>query len=104
MCFHSLCNWVFVVRLFIHDRFFAYSLKKLFPLLGLQKHSADPRAFSFVKIIELIPGMFRPPMMIFVENVVGFEVCRSLINFINSQSLHCDNALIYCCHLFIADF
>ncbi|KAH7686638.1 tRNA (cytosine(38)-C(5))-methyltransferase protein [Dioscorea alata] len=40
---------------------------------GLQKHSADPRAFSFVKIIELIPGMLQPPMMIFVENVVGFE-------------------------------
>ncbi|KAJ0971251.1 hypothetical protein J5N97_019210 [Dioscorea zingiberensis] len=40
---------------------------------GLQKHSADPRAFSFVKIIELICGMLQPPMMIFVENVVGFE-------------------------------
>lgn len=40
---------------------------------GLQKHSADARAFSFIKIIELIQNMLQPPKMLFVENVVGFE-------------------------------
>lgn len=40
---------------------------------GLQKHSADARAFSFIKIIELIQHMLQPPKMFFVENVVGFE-------------------------------
>ncbi|ONK59495.1 tRNA (cytosine(38)-C(5))-methyltransferase [Asparagus officinalis] len=40
---------------------------------GLQKHSADARAFSFIKIIELIRHMMHPPKMLFVENVVGFE-------------------------------
>ncbi|XVF34400.1 hypothetical protein REPUB_Repub18cG0055600 [Reevesia pubescens] len=40
---------------------------------GLQKHSADARAFSFLNILELIPRMSRPPNMLFVENVVGFE-------------------------------
>ncbi|KAJ6820402.1 tRNA (cytosine(38)-C(5))-methyltransferase isoform X2 [Iris pallida] len=40
---------------------------------GLQKHSADARAFSFIKILELIPHMLQPPQMLFVENVVGFE-------------------------------
>ncbi|KAG0484125.1 hypothetical protein HPP92_012209 [Vanilla planifolia] len=41
---------------------------------GLQKHSADARASSFVKILELIPQMQLPPKMLFIENVVGFEV------------------------------
>ncbi|XWS70847.1 hypothetical protein CRYUN_Cryun03dG0084200 [Craigia yunnanensis] len=40
---------------------------------GLQKHSADARAFSFLNILELIPCMSKPPDMLFVENVVGFE-------------------------------
>ncbi|OMO80678.1 C-5 cytosine methyltransferase [Corchorus olitorius] len=40
---------------------------------GLQKHSADARAFSFINILELIPRMSQPPCMLFVENVVGFE-------------------------------
>ncbi|XP_012076609.1 tRNA (cytosine(38)-C(5))-methyltransferase 2 isoform X1 [Jatropha curcas] len=40
---------------------------------GLQKHSGDARAFSFLKILELIPHTKRPPNMLFVENVVGFE-------------------------------
>ncbi|XVE63522.1 hypothetical protein DITRI_Ditri07aG0026800 [Diplodiscus trichospermus] len=40
---------------------------------GLQKHSADARAFSFLNILELIPRMSKPPDMLFVENVVGFE-------------------------------
>ncbi|KAI7989949.1 tRNA (cytosine(38)-C(5))-methyltransferase 2 [Camellia lanceoleosa] len=41
---------------------------------GLQKGSADARASSFLKILELIPETSQPPLMIFVENVVGFEV------------------------------
>ncbi|EEE54975.1 hypothetical protein OsJ_02581 [Oryza sativa Japonica Group] len=41
---------------------------------GLQKHSADARAFSFIKILNLMKNMCFPPQMLFVENVVGFEV------------------------------
>uniref|UniRef100_A0A0E0JL32 Uncharacterized protein n=1 Tax=Oryza punctata TaxID=4537 RepID=A0A0E0JL32_ORYPU len=41
---------------------------------GLQKHSADARAFSFIKILNLMKNMSFPPQMLFVENVVGFEV------------------------------
>ncbi|XAR70947.1 tRNA (cytosine(38)-C(5))-methyltransferase [Bertholletia excelsa] len=40
---------------------------------GLQKDSADARATSFLQILELIPKLSQPPLMIFVENVVGFE-------------------------------
>ncbi|KAL8090072.1 tRNA (cytosine(38)-C(5))-methyltransferase 2 isoform X1 [Apium graveolens] len=40
---------------------------------GLQKDSGDARASSFLKIIELIPQTSQPPLMLFVENVVGFE-------------------------------
>ncbi|KAL0016350.1 hypothetical protein SO802_003419 [Lithocarpus litseifolius] len=40
---------------------------------GLQKHSGDARAFSFLKILELIPHTSQPPSMLYVENVVGFE-------------------------------
>ncbi|KAL7175248.1 hypothetical protein ACSBR2_028953 [Camellia fascicularis] len=40
---------------------------------GLQKGSADARASSFLKILDLIPETSQPPLMIFVENVVGFE-------------------------------
>ncbi|KAL3819078.1 hypothetical protein ACJIZ3_004983 [Penstemon smallii] len=40
---------------------------------GLQKGSGDARASSFLKILELIPQSSRPPLMLFVENVVGFE-------------------------------
>ncbi|KAL5975266.1 C-5 cytosine-specific DNA methylase [Asimina triloba] len=41
---------------------------------GLQKHSEDARALSFIKILELIPHMVHPPLFLFVENVVGFEL------------------------------
>ncbi|XP_043702910.1 tRNA (cytosine(38)-C(5))-methyltransferase 2 isoform X1 [Telopea speciosissima] len=41
---------------------------------GLQKDSGDARASSFLKILELVPHMLRPPLMFFVENVVGFEI------------------------------
>ncbi|KAI3454031.1 hypothetical protein Pfo_010694 [Paulownia fortunei] len=40
---------------------------------GLQKGSSDARASSFLKILELIPQNSRPPLVLFVENVVGFE-------------------------------
>jgi tRNA (cytosine38-C5)-methyltransferase len=46
---------------------------------GLQKHSADARAFSFIKILNLMQNMNFPPQMLFVENVVGFEVGLSYI-------------------------
>ncbi|RZC61366.1 hypothetical protein C5167_023100 [Papaver somniferum] len=38
-----------------------------------QKDSGDARAFSFLNILELIPKLSSPPLMLFVENVVGFE-------------------------------
>ncbi|KAJ4749543.1 tRNA (Cytosine(38)-C(5))-methyltransferase [Rhynchospora pubera] len=41
---------------------------------GLQKHSGDARASSFIKILEVMQHMCQPPLMLFVENVVGFEV------------------------------
>ncbi|PKI65423.1 hypothetical protein CRG98_014162 [Punica granatum] len=40
---------------------------------GLQKYSGDARAFSFLKIFELILDALQPPLILFVENVVGFE-------------------------------
>ncbi|KAL5099965.1 hypothetical protein RYX36_004292, partial [Vicia faba] len=42
-------------------------------VLGLQKDTGDARAFSFIQILELIPFLLRPPSVLFVENVVGFE-------------------------------
>ncbi|URE27724.1 C-5 cytosine-specific DNA methylase [Musa troglodytarum] len=46
---------------------------------GLQKDSADARALSFIKILENMPHMMQPPLMLFVENVVGFEVSIQLV-------------------------
>eukprot|EP00268_Persea_americana_P012812 TRINITY_DN15499_c0_g1_i2.p1 TRINITY_DN15499_c0_g1~~TRINITY_DN15499_c0_g1_i2.p1 ORF type:complete len:201 (-),score=35.97 TRINITY_DN15499_c0_g1_i2:3454-4056(-) len=43
----------------------------------LQKDSDDARASSFLKILELIPLAFQPPLMLFVENVVGFETSNT---------------------------
>ncbi|GMG99016.1 hypothetical protein Nepgr_000856 [Nepenthes gracilis] len=40
---------------------------------GLQKDSSDARASSFLNILELIPQLSQAPLMLFVENVVGFE-------------------------------
>ncbi|CDP04792.1 unnamed protein product [Coffea canephora] len=40
---------------------------------GLQKGSSDARASSFLRILELIPQTSQPPLMLYVENVVGFE-------------------------------
>ncbi|WVY94300.1 hypothetical protein V8G54_033388 [Vigna mungo] len=40
---------------------------------GLQKDTGDARAFSFLQILELMPFLLKPPSMLFVENVVGFE-------------------------------
>ena len=36
--------------------------------------SEDPRAQSFLRVIDTFPRMKHPPRWIFVENVVGFEV------------------------------
>ena len=57
--------------------FFFFFGKKLLNnlVLGLQKGTGDARAFSFLQILELMPFLLRPPSMLFVENVVGFEVC-----------------------------
>ncbi|CAL9132097.1 unnamed protein product [Musa textilis] len=44
---------------------------------GLQKDSADARALSFIKILENMPHMMQPPLMLFVENVVGFETSNT---------------------------
>ncbi|KAL0927000.1 hypothetical protein M5K25_003260 [Dendrobium thyrsiflorum] len=44
---------------------------------GLRKDSADARASSFTWILELIPQMRQPPIMLFVENVVGFEISNT---------------------------
>ncbi|XP_015572462.2 tRNA (cytosine(38)-C(5))-methyltransferase 2 isoform X1 [Ricinus communis] len=49
---------------------------------GLQKHSGDARAFSFLKILELIPHTKQPPHMLFVENVVGFETSDTRTNMV----------------------
>ena len=54
--------------------------------VGLQKHSADARAFSFIKILNLMQNMSFPPQMLFVENVVGFEV-GSGFSYFQSQLL-----------------
>jgi tRNA (cytosine38-C5)-methyltransferase len=53
---------------------------------GLQKHSADARAFSFIKILNLMQNMRFPPQLLFVENVVGFEVGLSF-SYFQSQLL-----------------
>lgn len=45
--------------------------------IGLKKDSTDARSFSFIKILENMPHMKHPPLMLFVENVVGFEVSIS---------------------------
>lgn len=44
-------------------------------LVGLRKESGDARASSFLKLLSVIPFMLQPPHILFVENVVGFEVC-----------------------------
>jgi site-specific DNA-cytosine methylase len=36
--------------------------------------SEDPRAQSFLRVIDTIPRMEHPPRWIFVENVVGFQI------------------------------
>ncbi|XP_057539241.1 tRNA (cytosine(38)-C(5))-methyltransferase 2 [Amaranthus tricolor] len=44
---------------------------------GLQKDSSDARSFSFLNILELIPQLSFAPFMLFVENVVGFEISNT---------------------------
>lgn len=65
--------------------------------LGLQKDSSDARASSFLKILELIPQTSQPPLMLFVENVVGFEVCcRKVYIYV----IFITNTLIFLCFSF----
>ncbi|XP_071919855.1 tRNA (cytosine(38)-C(5))-methyltransferase 2-like isoform X2 [Coffea arabica] len=52
---------------------------------GLQKGSSDARASSFLRILELIPQTSQPPLMLYVENVVGFEAKRKPLAFKNPQ-------------------
>ncbi|KAG7551897.1 C-5 cytosine methyltransferase [Arabidopsis thaliana x Arabidopsis arenosa] len=51
---------------------------------GLQKQSGDARAFSFLRILELIPHTSKPPQMLFVENVVGFETSDTHMEMIDT--------------------
>jgi tRNA (cytosine38-C5)-methyltransferase len=52
-----------------------------YTVLGLGKGAADPRAKSFIHLIEeILPVMVerqRQPEYILVENVAGFEVCSA---------------------------
>ena len=43
------------------------------PHIGLQKHSADARAFSFIKILNLMQNMSYPPQMLYKESHVNIE-------------------------------
>lgn len=52
----------------------SYKLYGSSKVTGLQKDAEDARASSFLKLIEMLPLMSRPPTYLFVENVVGFEV------------------------------
>jgi len=58
-------------------------------VLGLQKDTGDARAFSFLQILELIPFLLKPPSMLFVENVVGFEVCLLQFNMLTKTLNKC---------------
>lgn len=44
---------------------------------GKQRDDQDPRAFSFLSVLEKLSQMQRPPEFICVENVVGFEISRT---------------------------
>lgn len=44
---------------------------------GLQKDAEDWRASSFMKLLQKLPQMQRPPKFLLVENVVGFEQSRT---------------------------
>ncbi|KAF3774108.1 tRNA cytosine-38-C-5-methyltransferase [Nymphaea thermarum] len=50
---------------------------------GLQRDADDARALSFLKILDLLPQMKGAPLMVFVENVVGFEAKRYPLSFAN---------------------
>ncbi|CAI9094507.1 OLC1v1030260C2 [Oldenlandia corymbosa var. corymbosa] len=53
-------------------RMYGFYLHLANPILD-KKGSSDARASSFLRILELIPQSLQPPVMLFVENVVGFE-------------------------------
>lgn len=75
-------RWVFLLLILWLTFFFSLFGKELLNnhLLGLQKDTGDARAFSFLQILELLPFLSKPPSMLFVENVVGFEVCLVWLN------------------------
>ncbi|MCO5570493.1 hypothetical protein L7F22_024215 [Adiantum nelumboides] len=45
----------------------------LVKVTGLQKDAEDSRASSFLKLLQMLPLLCKPPTFLFVENVVGFE-------------------------------
>lgn len=77
------------VEVFFFSTFgsFCFTVKNSLSILklGLQKDSGDARAFSFLQILELMQFILHPPSMLFVENVVGFEVCY----FVSFVLIHC---------------
>lgn len=42
--------------------------------IGLHQGSSDPRAKSFLYLIDMLSKMSFPPTYILIENVKGFEV------------------------------
>lgn len=42
--------------------------------MGLHQGSSDPRAKSFLYLIDMLSKMSFPPTYILIENVKGFEV------------------------------
>lgn len=44
---------------------------------ALKQGSKDPRAKSFLHLLELLPTLNHPPSYLLMENVVGFEVCNT---------------------------
>ncbi|CAJ0965088.1 unnamed protein product [Ranitomeya imitator] len=54
------------------------SLRLLFPIrIGLQGDVSDPRAKSFLYILEILPRLQKPPRYILLENVKGFETSEA---------------------------
>eukprot|EP00127_Corallochytrium_limacisporum_P005969 Clim_evm46s215 gene=Clim_evmTU46s215 len=48
---------------------------------GLQKGSEDPRAASFLHLLEIIKEMENPPTLLLMENVKGFDESESYVLF-----------------------
>ncbi|KAK3005267.1 hypothetical protein RJ639_016454, partial [Escallonia herrerae] len=70
---------------------------------GIQKDSNDARASSFLKILELIPQTSQPPLMLFVENVVGFETSdthRRMAKILEKAGIYFKPPLHFWCAIF----